>query len=99
MSELCLQTIHRRGGPGPLYVTFTVEGDDTKHSLDCDARDVQTFAKFQAMVADKLGLWVHHDQAEVGGRRGREAWNDEVGQAFDAGQEAKKGGCGDRPKL
>lgn len=65
-----------------LVVRFQVDG--TEADLQCAARNLETFTAFRRLVADKLGTWLRHD-AERGGRRGRETWNDAVERAFREG--------------
>jgi hypothetical protein len=59
---------------------------DNKWTVRCTAREIQTFAAFQRVVADKLGLFVRHEcQQYRQARYGVERWQDEVSIAFDAG--------------
>jgi len=78
-----LQNItHHPGREPPLAVKFRAGGET--HTIDCEARDVQTFAAFQRLVANALGIWLA-DQHE-GDRRATALWQSDVSEAFDAGR-------------
>ncbi len=75
--DLRLDSI-RRDGEGRLLVSFTVAS--VSGDADCRPADVETFAKFRRFLTGR-GFFARHE-AERGGRRGREAWNDELQQAW-----------------
>jgi hypothetical protein len=58
----------------------------TTRMLVCRAADLQTFARFQRLVADKLGIWIdHYSQQSHRASTRREGWNDAVAEAFRNG--------------
>ena len=72
---------------GKLLAFFS----NSKHSwqLSCKAADLQNFARFQAKVADNLGLWIDHMSQSVGRARDRaEDWADVVRAAFSQGRQS-----------
>jgi len=55
-------------------------------SIHLKAADLQTFKRFQARVADELGIWCdHHSQTFHRARSRAEEWNDAVKDAFVRG--------------
>ncbi len=91
--EVELKTITHNGNrTPPLTVCFAI--GDAEHTVAVDAGQVQTFTAFQRVVANRLGLFVRHYEAERTGRRGhgKEVWADEVEKAFQQGRKSD-GNC------
>jgi hypothetical protein len=74
---------HIPDGKKPLTVSLRAGGKD--FSIQCRATDVQTFPRFQTLVADQLGLWLNDDV--FSGRGGKQAWTDEIEDAFERGRQ------------
>ena len=71
---------------GQLLVSFSL--DEHSWQLPCKASDLQTFTRFQAKVADSLGLWIdHHSQDDPRSHYKTQEWRSAVGWAFDEGAE------------
>lgn len=53
--------------------------------VECKARDLQTFTRFQQLMADKHGVWMLHLCQQYPPRNAQYAWQLEVAQAFATG--------------
>jgi hypothetical protein len=71
-------------GAGVFAVTFCI-GDGGAQTVKATARDLESFAAFRRLVCSEFSCWPRHD-AERGGRRGRQAWLDDIEDAFQAGR-------------
>lgn len=75
--------VHERSSKS-LIVYFT---DGRRNwTVQIGAAQVQTFARFQATVADQIGLWVEHESQYSRHARVRsEDWQTAVAAAFEVG--------------
>jgi hypothetical protein len=83
VGDLIISTITPDGNGG-FAVTIRI-GDGEPQPVRATARDLETFTAFRRLVCSQCGCWSRHD-AEQGGRRGREAWLDEIETAFHTGR-------------
>lgn len=70
---------------GDALVVTIGEGKST-WEVRCTATQLQKFDRFQAAVADQIGLWIEHNSQDA--RRARERaedWQRAVGDAFSTG--------------
>ena len=73
------------GRSGDLFVVFT--SGAFQWSVICQPSDLQSFLKFQAVVAANHELWVSHpSQEESRAARKREEWDDAVSAAYERGK-------------
>lgn len=74
----------RRGDNGKLVVCLVA--DKRSWQVEVTGSQLQTFTRFQAAVADTLGLWVDHEsQFSMRAETRRREWADDVAAAFAQG--------------
>ncbi len=84
MTVELLSITHNVEETPPLTVRFAWHGSEYVMGVPC--RDLQTFSRFQAAVADKCGLFIRHDDAEGRRRDAALLWADDVERAFEVGR-------------
>lgn len=78
-----VKIIHTDTPKRPLRVSFLAGGRE--YQIDVRAVALQSFRRFQAAVADRLGVWLA-DPTYGPPRLRREDWEDMVAEAFATGR-------------
>lgn len=69
---------------GRLIVGFLIGDADSAayRTAVVSPRALESFPAFRRLVLSQCGCWARH-RAELGGRKGKQFWLDEVGHAFE----------------
>ncbi len=83
----CTVTLDRVDTVGKALIALLRLPGEDEVQIYVHGRDLQTFDRFQALVADVKSLWIGHDSqnfATAASRR--KAWHDSVSVAFCRGE-------------
>lgn len=70
----------------PNCLVATLRSGEHLWQLECDGADLTTYAKFQALAANQLGLWAKHESQDMPYPHIRRMnWQYAVSVAFDRG--------------
>lgn len=83
----CTVTLDRVDTVGQSLVAVLRGPNDWQVNIHVHGRDLQTFDRLQALVADVKSLWIGHEsQSFATAASRRKAWHDAVSVAFCRGE-------------